>query len=107
MKLWFRAVFSLLLLDPANVPGGKLTPTGLADLEDVLTAVINRGRFGEFDGDEFAVDGTSATVYMYGPDAERLFEGIEPALRSDPRCQNARVEIRHGGPGSIVREIRI
>ena len=76
-------------------------------MEDKLTAEINRLGLGEFDGDEFAVDGTRATFYMYGPDADRLFAGIEPTLRSDSRCRNARVEIRRGVPGTPVREVRI
>ncbi len=97
----------LIQFDPASAPGGKLTPTGLADLEDKLITIIERHGLGEYDGNEFAVDGTSATFYMYGPDAEQLFAGIEPTLRSDPRCRNARIEIRRGGPGSIVREFRI
>jgi hypothetical protein len=97
----------LIHFDPANAPDGKLTPKGLADLEDKLIAEIDRLGLGEFDGNEFAVDGTSATFYIYGPDADRLFAGIEPTLRSDPRCRNARVEIRRGVPGAPVREVRI
>jgi hypothetical protein len=97
----------LIHFDPASAPGGKLEPRGLADLEDQLIAAIDRLGLGEFDGNEFAEDGTSATFYMYGPDAERLFSGIEPVLRIDPRCRNALVEIRRGPPGSAVRAVRI
>jgi hypothetical protein len=97
----------LVHFDPVSAPDGKLTPKGFADLEDKLIAEIDRLSIGEFDGNEFAVDGTSATFYMYGPDADRLFAGIEPTLRSDPRCRNARVEIRRGVPGAPVREVRM
>ena len=40
---------------------------------------------------------TETTVFMYGPDAERLYSGIEPVLRAYPLCQNARVIIRRSG----------
>jgi hypothetical protein len=95
----------LIHFDPAHAPGGKLSPEALTDLEDKLADVIERRGLGEFDGHEFALDGAGATFYMYGPDAEKLFAGIEAILRKDPRCRNARVQIRRGSPGTPAREI--
>jgi hypothetical protein len=74
-------------------------------LEDQLIAVIQSHNLGEFDGNEFGPAGV--TLYMYGRDAEVLFNGIEPVLRAYPLCQRARVVIRQGGPGAFQREVRL
>src|SRR5215204_1778752 len=77
----------------------------LATIEDRLIEVIKRDQLGKFDGNEIGLD--EATLYMYGPDAERLFAGIESTLREYPLCQGARVEIRRGAPGAPLREVRL
>ncbi len=43
-------------------------------------------------------------LFMYGPDAEKLFSTVESVLRNYRLCQGARVVIRHGEPGSSQRE---
>ena len=50
---------------------------------------------------------TETTLFMYGPDAERLFAGVEATLRAYPLCRGARVVIRRGGPGAATREVRL
>jgi hypothetical protein len=77
----------------------------LASIEHTLVAVIQRDALGEFDGNE--VGGGGATLYMYGPDAERLFSGIEATLRAYPLCRGARVVVRKGGPGAEKREVTL
>ena len=52
------------------------------DLERRLERAIQADAAGEFDGDEFG--GNKCVLYMYGPDADRLFETIEPMLKSVP-----------------------
>src|SRR6516225_2769122 len=44
-----------------------------------LDALIREHRAGEFDGDEFG--NGEGTLFMYGPDADRLFETVLPALK--------------------------
>lgn len=51
-------------------------------LEDRLESLIESQGLGEFDGNEFG--GGEAVLYCYGPDAHRLFAGIEPELRAFP-----------------------
>lgn len=75
----------------------------VSTLQDQLREAIERGRLGEFDGNEFGPEET--VLYMYGPDAERLFSGVEPVLHAYPLCKAARVEIRSGPPGSGAREV--
>jgi hypothetical protein len=77
----------------------------LATLEDKLVEAIEPGALGEFDGNEVGIGG--ATLFMYGPDAERLFAGIEPVLRSYPLSRGAKVVIRYGGPGATQREVQL
>jgi hypothetical protein len=97
----------LIHLDPLAAPNGRLTPAVTRPLEAELAEVVMRLGIGVFDGNEFASTGMEGTLFMYGPDADKLFEGIEMTLRASPLCRNARVELRYGAPGSRVREIRL
>ena len=92
-------------LDGTGLPDHIYQEYDLATIEDRLIEVLERKRLGEFDGNE--VGQGQATLFMYGPDAERLFDGIEQTLREYPLCQGARVEIRRGGPGAQQRELRL
>jgi hypothetical protein len=92
-------------LNMAGAPAAGFSPEDLSPLEDDLAAVLQESELGEFDGNEIAVDGTSATLYMYGPDADRLFERVEPTLRGSPLCRGAEVLIRKGGIDAPSREI--
>jgi hypothetical protein len=97
----------LIHLDPLAAPNGRLTPAVTRPLEAELAEVVMRLGIGVFDGNEFAANGLEGTLFVYGSDADRLFEGIEMTLRASPLCRNARVELRYGAPGSKVREIRL
>lgn len=93
----------LVHLDGVGLPDHVYKECDLATLEDRLVEAIASGRIGEFDGNE--VGERETTLFMYGPDAERLFAGIEAILRDYPLCRGARVEIRRGGPGAEHREL--
>ena len=95
----------LVHLDCTGLPDHVYEQFDLATIGDKLVKVIKQEQLGEFDGNEVGPD--EATLYMYGPDAERLFAGIESTLREYPLCQGARVEIRRGAPGAPVREVRL
>lgn len=77
----------------------------VSTLEDQLREVIQNRRLGELDGNEFGPD--EVVIYMYGPDAERLFVAVEPVLRAYPLCREGTVVIRRGPPGSPQREIKL
>jgi len=93
----------LVYIDGLNLSKETYEKYDLASLEDQLIDASESQSLGEFDGNEFGPDGT--VLFMYAPSAENLFVGIEPILRAYPLCQNARVIIRQGGPGSQQREI--
>ncbi|MEU5347112.1 hypothetical protein AB0H18_40910 [Streptomyces sp. NPDC020766] len=58
-----------------------------------METATERGEVGEVDGNEFG--GGEAVVYAYGPDADALFEVLEPTLRSLP-FRPAHVLLRRG-----------
>jgi hypothetical protein len=79
----------------------------LFELEDQLIAVIDAAGVGEFDGNEVARDGSDGYLYMYGPDADRLFEAIRPILESATCIYQPVVTIRYGPPEDGVRERKV
>lgn len=95
----------LVYLDGTSLPDDVYAEYDVVTLEDRLTQIISDKSLGEYDGDEFGPKGV--TLFMYGPNAQRLFEGIEPVIRSYPLCQNARVVIRGGPPGAPETEITV
>lgn len=93
----------LVHLDGAGLPDEVYAECDLATIEDQLCAALEREPVGELDGNEMTP--TGATLFLYGPDAERLFAVVEPVLRAYPLCRNARVIVRRGGPGAEQREL--
>ena len=73
-------------------------------LEDKLEKAIAAAGAGEYDGNEIATDGSDGYLYMYGPDADRLFEVVKPALESSTFMRGATVTKRYGPPEDGVRE---
>ncbi len=85
-----------------NLSGGGYRFDDVSTLENKIDEIIKKNNLGEFDGNEFGPG--VITLYMYGPDSEKLFSSIKPVLEESPLCKNARVIIRQGGPGSKQRE---
>jgi hypothetical protein len=73
-------------------------------LESQLEAAINAARVGEYDGNEVAVDGSDGTLYMYGPDADKLFLVVRPLLEACSFMKGAVVKLRYGPPADGIRE---
>lgn len=95
----------IVKLDGVGLPDSVYEECDLSTLEDQLIAIIEQKRLGEFDGNETGENNT--TLYMYAPDAEKLFAGIEAILTSYPLCQGAEVTIRRGKPGAPERKITL
>jgi hypothetical protein len=74
-------------------------------LEDKLEQAISAANAGEFDGNEVAVDGSDGYLYMYGPDADKLFEAVRPVLESSSFMKGAAVTKRYGPPEDGIREV--
>lgn len=76
----------------------------LFELEHRLEAAISAAGVGEYDGNEVAVDGSDGYLYMYGPDADKLFDVIRPILETTLFMRGAEVRKRYGPPQNGVRE---
>jgi hypothetical protein len=50
--------------------------------EKILEDAINKSGAGDYDGNELAVDGSDGSLYMYGPDADKLLAVAKPILLS-------------------------
>jgi hypothetical protein len=75
----------------------------LDEIEEPLMEAIDEAGVGEFDGNEIGPDG--ATLYMYGPDADRLFSAVEPILRNTSFPPGSHAIVRYGGPGAEERRV--
>ncbi len=95
----------LVLLEGTGSAEKVYQQTELAEMAAQLKEYIERNGLGEFGGNEFGP--TETTLFMYGPDAERLFNGIEPILRGSPLCRGARVLIRPTAAASERKEIKL
>jgi hypothetical protein len=76
------------------------------DLEHVLERAIQAANAGEFDGDEYG--GGECVLFMYGPDADRLFAVVGPILAASPLARGGHA-IKRYGPASdpTSAEVRI
>lgn len=84
----------LIELDGTKLSSSDYKEYDLKSLEDQLEAAIEKEGAAEFDGHEFGPK--NITLFLYGPDAETLFQAVEPVLRQYPLCQRASVTIRQG-----------
>jgi hypothetical protein len=74
------------------------------DLSGSLETAIEAADAGEFDGNEVAADGHDGCLYMYGPDADRLFRVVRPILEACDFMRGAKITLRYGPPEDGVRE---
>jgi hypothetical protein len=79
----------------------------LHQLEARLEEVITAGNFGEYDGNEIAIDYSDGLLYMYGPNAEILFKAIKPTLESCDFMKGASVKLRFGPPSDDTKELEV
>ncbi|MDX2038378.1 MAG: hypothetical protein SFX72_17145 [Isosphaeraceae bacterium] len=95
----------LIHLDATSLPDEIYSNYDLEQLEQRIAHALQDSNVGEYDGNEYSFD--EVVLYMYGPDAEAMYQVIEPIVQDYPLCRNARVVIRPGGSEVRGREIRI
>ena len=71
---------------------------GLDEIEDPLIEAIAAANAGEFDGNE--IGPVDATLYMYGPDADRLFEVVKRVIAMLDIPADVQAVRRYGEPGA-------
>ena len=86
---------------------GSTDLSRLFEVERKLESAISAAGAGEYDGNEVNVDGSDGFLYMYGPDADRLFEVVRPILESVPFMKGAVATKRYGPPEDGVRRVEI
>jgi hypothetical protein len=62
---------------------------------------------GVYDGHEIAMDNSHGFLYLYGPNAERLFKEVKGILESTDFLIGALANLRFGPPEDGVSEIEI
>jgi hypothetical protein len=79
------------------------------DLQLKLTSLVEDSGLGIFDGNEIGIDTTDARYYIYGADVKRIFEVIEPSLRSVAFMRGAVAYMRLGPPDGPAQclEVRL
>ena len=85
-----------------NFPAADLDR--IIEVEDQLAKALEATGAGELDGNEVAMDGRDNLFYLYGPDADKLYEAIEPVLLSSEMLSQARVLLRYGSPSLDTRQ---
>ncbi len=86
--------------------GSERERAAVAALADDLMHAIGEKQAGEFDGEEFG-DGR-CVLYMYGPDADQLFETVEPIIKASPLSRGGFAIKRYGEAGDkIAVETRV
>jgi hypothetical protein len=85
--------------------GSPQERTRIFDLEDSLQHAIEELGVGEFDGDEFG--DAECSLYLYGSDANRLFEVAYPILRAFSPQRTSFVIKRFGPPGAPEQRISL
>ena len=79
----------------------------LHSLADQLRKVISDNNVGEYDGHEMAVNYNDGIVFMYGPNAEKLFKVVKPILETVDFMKGATAKLRFGPPEDGVKEIEV
>ncbi|MFD1062045.1 hypothetical protein ACFQ1Q_02205 [Winogradskyella litorisediminis] len=77
------------------------------ELRDKLKDIIEKNNLGEYDGHEIATDFSDGFLYMYGPNAESLFNGIKSTLEKTDFLSGAKAKLRFGPPEDGVSEITV
>jgi hypothetical protein len=75
-------------------------------IEQRLTAAIAQAGVGTLDGDELT-PGVDATLYAYGPDADRLYAAMRPVLEGEPLMHGATATLRYGIWHEGMRETQL
>jgi hypothetical protein len=104
MSAWWRSLFGGRA--PASLADehvviihfqyGSTDLSGLFSLQDELIEAVEAAQVGQVDGHEIATDGSDGFFYLYGPDADRLFEVVRPILLATDKVKESAVRLRYG-----------
>ena len=66
------------------------------DLSDRFFQLFDKNTIGEYDGHEIEMNNADGSYFFFGPDANAIFEAIEPILKEYAFLKGARIIIRNG-----------
>ena len=72
---------------------------GLASIQALtneLRKTVSALGIGDVDGHDYPIDFSSATIYIYGENADKLFEAVEPVLRKNKFGRGAKCKRIYG-----------
>ena len=75
--------------------------------EKTLRERVDSSGAGDYDGNELATSGADGYLYMYGPDADKLYAVAEPLLKSCALLKSATVTLVYGklGDKNVPRKV--
>ncbi len=77
-------------------------------IEDGLEPAISDAAVGEYDGNEIAVDGSEATLFAYGPDADALWGVMRPIVEQASPPPGSYAIKQYGDPEDFdTLEVRV
>ena len=84
-------------------------PDALYETGFELHDLIEREGMGYYDWHCTAEDDTHGWLYMYGPDADKLFETVRPVFEKTSFLKKGIVTLRYGPPGigAKFKEIKL
>lgn len=92
-----------IYLDGVGLPTEVYQSTDVRDLAARMRKAL--GKRGEI---RHSWTGPKETaIYLFGPDAQALYDKLQPVLHAYPLCQNARVVIRHGSYAGRPKTLRV
>jgi len=86
---------------------GQSNVQPISELEEKLMEIISTAGVGEYDGNQIATNGSGGTLYMYGPDGDKLFNVVRPVLEASNLTKGASVTVRYGPAKEGVKEHQI
>jgi hypothetical protein len=102
-----RAAEEQAVIIKAELPGSDTAALfdQLGALEDELAEAVEKAKVGEYDGNELGQG--EFILYLYGRDAEKLFDAIRPTLERSPLTRSASVTLRAGAAGAKQRMVKL
>ncbi|MFN8697718.1 MAG: hypothetical protein ACK500_08445 [Flavobacteriales bacterium] len=79
----------------------------LYDLQDQLDEILRSTGHGDCDGHEIATDMSDGFLYLYGKNAQTIFETVKPILEDCPFMRGSTITLRFGPPEDGVKEIEM
>jgi hypothetical protein len=85
--------------------GHEAEREAIFELENDIAEAIE-GCGGEFDGNEFG--GGECTLYMYGENADNMFNAIQPVLKASALSRGGQAKKRYGEAGDpLAMEVMV